>query len=622
MEKKKIYILGIIGVLFVLTIVGISYAYWLITFQQPENNIVVSDCFNITFSGENSINLQNAYPMDDDELYLFYGTATPYHFTITNTCNSKASGYINLEVLNSEKKLDDSYIDVILYEGKQNYLNIARAKSENKYVYSLKKEGHAYKDINIYDYSLINNSVNVEKVIEESLTAYKLTEFTLSALETKEYNLLEYVSSDTPANEDTTNATFGSKITVTAKYENVLAKNLLRERTCAGPKCPDDPNVVFQSDYVNNATSIVFENTVEAPSDYLASFDESEMQDKSIMAYVIENADNPGTYTIRFQTDGVFLMPENSNSYFSYFSNVSSIDGLENVDTSRVTNMSAVFSEMNNLTSLDVSHFDTSNVTDMSDMFRGLSALTNLDVTHFDTSNVTNMGGMFSYMSSLNNLDVSHFDTSKVTDMSDMFRGLSALTNLDVTHFDTSNVTIMYQMFAEMSSLTSLDVTHFDTSKVTDMSGMFYYMSNLTSLNVANFDTSNVVGMSQMFERLSSLTSLDVTNFDTSNVVSMVGMFQGMSSLTSLDVTHFNTSNVTEMQMMFSDMKNISSLDLSHFDTSSVRNMSQMFAGDSKLMTIVYGSNFVRKNGSYLLHMFQDCPANVPTDASWEGADF
>ena len=105
-------------------------------------------------------------------------------------------------------------------------------------------------------------------------------------------------------------------------------------------------------------------------------------------------------------------------------------------------------SQLQNVTEIEgLSQLDTSNVTDMSKMFKGMSSITSLDVSGFDTSKVTNMQHMFSGMSSVTSLDVSGFDTSNVTDMANMFRGMSSVTSLDVSGFDTSNVTTMENMF-------------------------------------------------------------------------------------------------------------------------------------------------------------------------------
>ena len=68
---------------------------------------------------------------------------------------------------------------------------------------------------------------------------------------------------------------------------------------------------------------------------------------------------------------GKVVAPENSERLFSYSSltNVTEIEGLSQLDTSKVTSMSQMFADMSNVTSLDLSGFDTSKVTDMSDMF-------------------------------------------------------------------------------------------------------------------------------------------------------------------------------------------------------------------------------------------------------------
>ncbi|MFP7386596.1 BspA family leucine-rich repeat surface protein, partial [Enterococcus hirae] len=124
---------------------------------------------------------------------------------------------------------------------------------------------------------------------------------------------------------------------------------------------------------------------------------------------------------------GKVVAPENASLLFTGTSNkgdltnVTEIEGLSQLDTSNVTDMSKMFKGMSSITSLDVSGFDTSNVTNMQHMFSGMSSVTSLDVSGFDTSNVTDMANMFRGMSSVTSLDVSGFDTSKVTDMSDMF---------------------------------------------------------------------------------------------------------------------------------------------------------------------------------------------------------
>ena len=174
--------------------------------------------------------------------------------------------------------------------------------------------------------------------------------------------------------------------------------------------------------------------------------------------------------------------PTTTARWFNNYRALKQIEGLENLNTSEVKNMSGMFSGCSVLTSLDVSHFSTQNVTNMSGMFNGCSGLTSLDVSHFNTQKVTKMGSMFVDCSGLTSLDVSHFNTENVTDMQSMFYGCSGLPSLDVSHFNTQNVTDMSWMFKGCSGLPSLDVSHFNTQNVTDMSYMFSRCSALTTI--------------------------------------------------------------------------------------------------------------------------------------------
>ncbi|EMW5404061.1 BspA family leucine-rich repeat surface protein, partial [Enterococcus faecalis] len=132
---------------------------------------------------------------------------------------------------------------------------------------------------------------------------------------------------------------------------------------------------------------------------------------------------------------GTVVAPENSENLFANMTDCSSIEGLENLNTSNAINMSNMFFNCTSLISIDTSNFDTSKVTNMSGMFEtsimpGLSSLRFLDVSNLDTSNVTDMSKMFLDCNSLTYLNLSNFDTSKVTNMSSMFYGCNSLNKL------------------------------------------------------------------------------------------------------------------------------------------------------------------------------------------------
>ena len=204
--------------------------------------------------------------------------------------------------------------------------------------------------------------------------------------------------------------------------------------------------------------------------------------------------------------------PTSTNSWFAYCDNLQNIEGIQNLNTEKVTNMRSMFEGCDALTSLDVSNFNTQNVIDMSRMFFDCKALTSLDVSKFNTQNVTSMRCMFEGCKALTSLDLSNFNTQNVTNLSNMFVYCYALTSLDVSNFNTQNVTDMSWMFDGCQALTSLDVSNFNTQNVTRMSSMFYGCQSLTSLDVSNFNTPNVTDMSSMFYGCESLTSIFCNN--------------------------------------------------------------------------------------------------------------
>ena len=153
-----------------------------------------------------------------------------------------------------------------------------------------------------------------------------------------------------------------------------------------------------------------------------------------------------------------------------------------------------------------------------------LTSITGLN--YLNTSEVTSMLGMFWDCKNLTSLDLSSFNTAKVTDMYHMFYYCSKLTSLDLSSFNTSNVTIMSHMFSGCENLTSLDLSSFNTANVTDMGFMFSECENLTSLDLSSFNTANVTNMKNMFENCDELKTITVgSTWSTEAVTISTDMF-------------------------------------------------------------------------------------------------
>jgi surface protein len=594
--KYKKELMAIVIVLILL--LGLSFAWLTLTLNGTKNVVVKSGTLSVVLDDSTStgISLTNAYSISDED-----GLATdPYTFTITNngTLNSNYTIYLDDNTLETgETRIDDSAIK-----------------------YNL-KEGNA----TINTALLSTTGTNPNRVLKTGYIKPGIT---------KTYTLRVWIADS--ADNTAMNKVFRGKLRVEATV-GVQDGGTLAAYA-------NDTTSYYA--YKASITSITFDKKINVPTDAIASWDVSSASNKSVMAYIVDDGLGTSTYALHIQSNGTTIAPIYCNNLFDGFTKLTTINNLYLLDTSKVIDMSDMFSSCSSLTNLDVSNFDTSQVTtmymlfykdssltnlelsnfntikvtDMSNMFDNCSSLTNLDISNFNTIKVTDMSNMFDNCSSLTNLDISNFDTSQVTNMSYMFRDCSSLTNLNVSNFNTSQVTAMVGMFASCSSLTSLDLSNFDTSLVTAMAGMFENCSSLTNLNLSSFNTSKVVDMSYMFSLNSSstsdtkgLVSLDISNFDTSSVTDMRYMFAGQSKLTSLNLTNFNTSKVTNMSNMFSGCNKITTLNLISFDTSLVTNMNSMFFNCSAMTAINVSSKWVVGTSTTTTDMFTYCGVSSVT---------
>ncbi len=120
--------------------------------------------------------------------------------------------------------------------------------------------------------------------------------------------------------------------------------------------------------------------------------------------------------------------PTLCNSWFYNMENLKSIEGMQYLNTSEVTEMMYMFANCSSLTSIDLSHFDTGNVTNFLAMFGDCSSLASLDLSSFNTSKVKNMEDMFLNSESLTTILVSNkFVTTSVTNSGYMFKGCTSL---------------------------------------------------------------------------------------------------------------------------------------------------------------------------------------------------
>ena len=186
MNKKYILILCILGgLLGVSLLVGVSYAYYMVSVSQNNKNIVKSSCLNLEITNEeNVIRLEKQIPIMNEE----GKNLTPYTFTINNTCNSMMAYSLNLEELEGST-LASKYIMTMVND--KNYVNMASLSSTDNYY---------------------ANSVESRVLVTGSLGANASVD----------YSLRLWMDEDTPLTSEAMNKSFRSKVVVVATPTNTV----------------------------------------------------------------------------------------------------------------------------------------------------------------------------------------------------------------------------------------------------------------------------------------------------------------------------------------------------------------------------------------------------------------
>lgn len=175
------------------------------------------------------------------------------------------------------------------------------------------------------------------------------------------------------------------------------------------------------------------------------------------------------------------------------FFQMSEIESVPYMDTSKVTNMTNMFGSCYKLVNIPL--YDTSNVTNMNGIFLECHKLKNPPA--LNTSKVTNTGSMFATCIELE--EIPFYDISKSTNTSAMFNNCRKLKT--IPQLDMSKATTTYNLFNGCSALESLP--KLDFSSTTNISGMFTNVTG-TLTDVAGFDNLGKAYLTTRAENYSS----------------------------------------------------------------------------------------------------------------------
>ena len=338
-------------------------------------------------------------------------------------------------------------------------------------------------------------------------------------------------------------------------------------------------------------------------------------------------------------------------SYFSVskdpnLENVASID-LSHFNTSSVTNMASMFSGCHSLKSIDLYDIVTSSVTDMNKMFNDCKTLETLDLSSFDTSLVTNMDSMFNGCESLIYLDISNFNLENIKNFNSVFTGVDNLLYVNLYYVKNSYNNITESELNNLGEVTVCQKDYLVTNEKATYNCCYYDIEKKECLN-DNFvvlyfdeDTTYESGFNNKYrngtidfiinrEHYSKLSDTDkfrikkgqkIEVYFSSNLANLSYYFsddydKNMRNVSSISLSNLKTSSVINMRGMFSGSNSIKSIDFSNIDTSKVTDMGYMFYGCSSLESIdlfYFDTSLVEK----IDYMFYECSLLKIIDLSY-----
>lgn len=189
--------------------------------------------------------------------------------------------------------------------------------------------------------------------------------------------------------------------------------------------------------------------------------------------------------------------------WFKYRSRLTTVNGMNNLNTTNVGSIKSMFDGCSNLKAIDFSGMDLSNVTNVDKLFNGCSALTQVTMEERQLPKVNSMENVFSGCTMLTTVDLSAFVTDEATSMKGLFNGCYYLSSIDLSPLNTAMVESMEDMFRNCQRLKELDVNGFDVSKVTHAENMFNGCNDLRTIFCDN--TWTIANTHDMFLNCTSL---------------------------------------------------------------------------------------------------------------------
>ena len=532
MKNKKILLIFLVGILLI-GIFGITYALYSYSKLGGNGELVTGDIY-MHYKESNSLTLSDALPTNTRP-------ETYFEFTVDGK--------------NTNTKYDVWY-DIIIQRAEVPDGNLEVNRIQDKHIkFTLTEKIDDAEEVTVIDNESYEGLLSGKKVWVNSINK-NTNEKTI-----RKYRLYMWISGDVVIG----NATNPNKDYDQTTWNNLFASVKVKVTGDFTKRTPDEPyNTV---NVMNTFPSVITNVSSNIKEIYFNKMSKSAMEsaynaatikadvtynnEGKVLAYLEPDTVDNTKYIMYVVSDGKTYLTTGRN-LFSNYNNLSNIE-FNNINTSRVTDMSNMFSNWTKLTTIDLSSFDTSSVTTMNMMFYNSDCLKELDISMLDTSNLEDVNYFVARSPLLESVNLSGLDLKKVKSMASMFKEDIKLTSVNFSDTSTRDVTTFSEMFRNCTGLENIDLSGLGGDSLSNVASMFNGCSNITNIDMSNFNFGEA-NLDTFFSYLSKLKTIDLSNANISKVTVMYRMFTGSSSLTTIYVSNtWNVDNVTASNAMFLD---------------------------------------------------------------------
>lgn len=280
---------------------------------------------------------------------------------------------------------------------------------------------------------------------------------------------------------------------------------------------------------------------------------------------------------------------------------MTSIEGLENLNTSIVTSMNAMFYGCRALMTLDLTSFNVDKVEDMQYMFMDCQALTTILCNEDWSVGDVKSTLMFSGCKALAGGKGTGYDGAKDDktyarpDGGTKKPGYFTATPHVYTEFNEETGTLTYYYDDLRATRTGVTEAYDPVSNPYAVRFTNYYDKVQKAVIAPTMKNAGLTSMKGMFygginsetetrQYLSVLTNIEgLENLNTAEVTNMREMFSGCNALESLDLRTFSIAKVTDMSSLFDRCKALTTIYCNDDWSSSTAESNKMFYSCSKL---------------------------------------